>query len=434
MSEKLKLSTKAQLALQLLENWENKNTVYNFEKIYGAGYFHEPRITNCIYLMNLEDDFKAVINKQFYEIAETGDGGTYALWNYPELQSEPPVIYFETDGDFKMVAPSLEAFASMFSLDEYLEEAYVSFEDIYEYYDLEDEEEAERLFIKAFKQYQKKISSLFDVKTLEEYRIEMNQHKNFKDWYKYIEKNGKDSKGKIGRNYHDEIEEHYEKNLTIYEETKVDLLAEISKKPTGNLYFKLAENEENLIKINHDQRDIYLEKGLEIEPNNIALLKKYAEQTKHFKAKKAIELYTRLIKISPNPKEFYSDIAYAYRNDNQPLKALEFYQKDIIENPISYGTYSQDYIIDICKELKSKDATNILEETLSSVVNKNTYLVLYQLYFKQKNYKKALEHGLNYIKLSNERTYYYISKALGSNLEEEIIKNIKIVKNAIDKV
>jgi len=198
-----KLSTKAQQALQVLENWEEKNTVFNFEKIYTVAYFHKPKIANCCYLMNLDDDFKAIINKQFYEIAETGEGGTYALWNYPELQGEPPVIYFETDGDFKMVAASLEAFASMFALDEYLEkEGYVDFQDICEYYDLNDDDEAKKLFKKAVKQYQKTISSLFKLKALEEYLIDMNQHKNFTDWYTYIEENGKDTKGKIGGNYH----------------------------------------------------------------------------------------------------------------------------------------------------------------------------------------------------------------------------------------
>ena len=200
MTEKFNLSTKAQLALQILENWESRDTVFNFEKIYGAAYFHTPRVIDHTYLMNLEDNLKATINKQFYEIAETGDGGAYALWHYPELEGEPPVIYFETDGNIEMVAPSLEAFAVMFSLDEYLDEFYVDFEDIYEYYNLEDEEEAERLFTKEFKQYQKRISSLFEVKSSEAYRIEMNRHKNFKDWYKEIIETQKHSKGKLGGN------------------------------------------------------------------------------------------------------------------------------------------------------------------------------------------------------------------------------------------
>ncbi|PID47128.1 MAG: hypothetical protein CR967_05745 [Proteobacteria bacterium] len=39
------------------------------------------------------------------------------------------------------------------------------------------------------------------MKTFEDYMLDMNQHKNFRDWYEYVEENNKDTKGKIGDNY-----------------------------------------------------------------------------------------------------------------------------------------------------------------------------------------------------------------------------------------
>jgi len=173
------------------------------------------------------------------------------------------------------------------------------------------------------------------------------------------------------------------------------------------LYLELAKNEKILDKIDYKQIDAYLEKGLEIAPNDIEFLTEYAKLVKYDKPKKAIELYSKLIEISPNPADFYKDIAYVYKGENKNLKALEFYQKEIIANPDSH-TYSQDYIVDICKELKSKDAITILEETLTHGINKNTNYVLYELYFKKENYKKALENALNYIEYSEDEANRYV--------------------------
>lgn len=92
----MKLSTKSTIALQLLQllqNWENEDNVYNFDSLQNIQGFQNPKLTDCCYLMNANDAIKTVLNTQFYEIASTGEGGTYALWNYPELKEEPPVVF-----------------------------------------------------------------------------------------------------------------------------------------------------------------------------------------------------------------------------------------------------------------------------------------------------------------------------------------------------
>ncbi len=225
----MKLSTKASKALQILQNWEDDYNIYNFDSLQNIQGFQTPKLADCCYLMNADEDVKEIINTQFYEIATTGEGGTYALWNYPELQGEPPVVFFGSDGHYSMIAPSLEALAGLFTMNLFLfpevendttpvwqkwRKWHPDLEEIKEDYGFETVEEAKEELLKKIQELKTIMESHFELKTFEDYMWDMNQHKNFRDWYEYVEENNKDTVGVIGDNY---------KIKTLLRKTKSDI-------------------------------------------------------------------------------------------------------------------------------------------------------------------------------------------------------------------
>ena len=345
-----------------------------------------------------------------------GTGSSYAMWiqeGNTDLE-KAPIIFYGSEGEIEIVAQNLKDLLKILSWG--AEAIYFCHfndnDDDDEDYDYYKEFLGYRTNFLKFRKWMQdtlnikpvSIEALIANETDESEEVnalvkkaKKKYQKTFDKWqYQFYR-----SQEEIDKEYAVKYEEKYHK-------IKKDLLAKISKKPTGDLYLELAKNEDLLEDINHDQKDAYLEKGLEIEPNHIEILKMYANRIEFSNPKKSVELYTRLLEIHPKPAKFYSKIAYVYKRDNKKLKAIEFYQKDIIENPKSYGTYSQDYIVDICKKLKSKDAITVLEDSLSHGINANTHLVLYKLYYNKKNYQKALENVLNYIEHSDEQAHNYI--------------------------
>jgi len=348
-----------------------------------------------------------------------GTGSSYAMWiqeGNTNLE-EAPIIFYGSEGEIEIVAQNLKELIKILS---WGTEA-IGF---YHYADNDDDDE-DYDYYKQFLEYRPNFLKfrkwMKETLAIEPVNID-ELIANEADESEEVKKIVRDAKKKYQKAFDNWQYQFYRSEEAInkeyaakreaeYRKIKKELLSKIAKNPTADLYLKLAGNEKLLEKVNHKQINAYLEKGLGLEPNHIEILKMYADRTKYSKPKKSIELYTKLIKIAPKPAEFYSNIAYAYEEDNKSLKAIEFYRKDIIANPDSYGTYSQDYIVDICKELKSKDAIAILEESLSHKINANTYLVLYKLYFNKKNYPKALENALNYIEHSNEQAHNYMSIA-----------------------
>ena len=213
----MKLSTKAEKALQILQDWEGKYNIYNFDKLQTIQGFQKPTVADCCYLMKVKDATKKIINTQFFEIATTGEGGTYALWEYPELEGEPPVVFFGSDGHYAMIAPSMEAFAGLFALNKFLfpeidnnktsvwqewRKWHPDLEELKASYTLNSAEEANDELQKKIDQYKKTYTGSFELKTFEAYMLEMNQHKNFRNWYEYLEANNKETTGEIGGNYY----------------------------------------------------------------------------------------------------------------------------------------------------------------------------------------------------------------------------------------
>ena len=198
-------------------------------------------------------------------------------------------------------------------------------------------------------------------------------------------------------------------------------MAQITKKPTAKTYLKLAENENLLEEVNYKEREKYHKQALELEPENQEVLQKLAEENQYDNPKIAIEYYMKLISLSKTPEEYYGDIASVYEDSKQYIKAIEFYKKSILSGHDGYEGAYQEYIIDICKKIKSKDGIKILEETLEVKPNFQTYKVLYKYYLKKKKKKKVLENALNYIEHSDEQSHNFIS--LGEKLfKKELYK------------
>jgi len=413
---------------QTLENFKKKFAPYTLPKtlvefIKFTDKYGNENFAESFYLKDkVDEDFYGLLSEieeqkrkeyiaKMVIFAGTDALGVYAMWiqdNNADLE-KAPIIFYSSEGEITIIAQNLKELIKILSFGvdviyfgHYFDEDEEGNED-YDYY---------KTFLVQnpnFLKFRKWMQNTLNIKPVniddliageEEYSEEVDAlvekakekyKKAFEKWQKKFYK----TQQEIDREYIEKCEKEYYK-------TKKELLAQIAQKPTGDLYLKLAENEDLLEDLNHDQIDAYLENGLEIEPNNIEILQMYADQ-KFDDPKKAIELYSKLIEIHPKPETFYSNIASAYRSDKKNLKAIVFYRKDIIENPNSYSTFSQDYIVEICKELKSKDAITILEESLSHKINANTYLVLYKLYFNKKNYQKAVAYALNYIKHSNEQ-------------------------------
>ncbi len=345
-----------------------------------------------------------------------GTGARYAFWftDGNTDKNKAPIICYGSEGQIDLVAENIKDLIKMLSYGcEVMDGTF--YHGIYE----EDYEDYDnylaymltyRPHFLTFREWMKETLGIKPVSIKNLKNNKGGESKKIEKLHKKALKKYKKAFDKWQHQFYPSDEElnkaHYDKKQTIYEQTKAELLDEIAKKPTGDLYLKLAENETILEEINHEQMLSYFEKGLEIAPNHIDLLIKYTKKLTFSSPERAAELYTKLIQIHPEPKKFYSDIAFVYKQNNDLEKALKYYQKDIISNPDSYGTYSQDYLVEICKKLKKK-AIPILEETLKEGTNKGTYKVLYKQYFKKENYEKALENVLKYIKHSDEQAHNY---------------------------
>ena len=353
-----------------------------------------------------DHDMTDYFEDQFIEFAAEDDGSSFCLWFYEGLVGEPPVVYIGTDYEFCTVAPSMEDFICLKILNDEPSLFETKPKEIWEelYLDEEDEPEIYNDVLKLKKVASSVIENCRDRKSILK---DFKMHPKFHKWVKKVEK--KD----------EALERENKFGGKTYEEVKSNLLTELSKKATGDLYLKLIENEETLKDRDYEQISSYLEKALETEPNNIEVLEKYVNENinhKSFKINsskynKANEIYTRLIELHTNPIPFYKGIASWYRKNGDLDSALQYYEKDLLEydaNDDSFvpysDSYSQEQIMDICEELKSKDGLKILEETVERTPNKETYKVLYKQYCNKKEYKKAFENALNIIEYGDETT------------------------------
>jgi len=107
----IRASEKAIEILNLLNEWEKKEELYNLElqefELYDE--FEE--------LEYLDEwfgfDYKSQYEDRFLAFANDGTGGELALWFYPDLTGEPPVIFTGSEGETNLIAGSLEDFVCL---------------------------------------------------------------------------------------------------------------------------------------------------------------------------------------------------------------------------------------------------------------------------------------------------------------------------------
>lgn len=104
----MKISTATRSSLELLTKWGDGEQIYNLYKFRDMelhGSFEECEL--------VEEWFEDGIRDKGYDFLEFGynrAGDPFALWVYPELTGEPPVVLLDSDGEVELLAPSLTDF------------------------------------------------------------------------------------------------------------------------------------------------------------------------------------------------------------------------------------------------------------------------------------------------------------------------------------
>ncbi|SCZ71519.1 hypothetical protein SAMN04488118_11240 [Epibacterium ulvae] len=201
--------------LEFVQTWCETQHVYDLDRVQSVNSIFMPRLNDCCYAMSVPEDLKKVLSLQFYEFAQDGEGGQYALWCYPELAGDPPVVFFSADGHYSMVAPSLPAFFALMALDQYMFPSvdkstervwqtrsnwHPDLAELRNDHSLETLQDTRIAFDTSLKEFHNGLSMLFDIKEANLYLEQMQEHKNFREWYQYVEVNHKDTVGKIGGN------------------------------------------------------------------------------------------------------------------------------------------------------------------------------------------------------------------------------------------
>jgi hypothetical protein len=106
----LKLDKKTSKILKFLKQWQDDKHLYDFQYIHSME-FHDGEwltILNDTYFG--EKDLTPYFKDRFWSFAVDGGGGEYALWFYPGLDKEAPVVFFGSEGEMEMLAASMEEF------------------------------------------------------------------------------------------------------------------------------------------------------------------------------------------------------------------------------------------------------------------------------------------------------------------------------------
>jgi len=100
-------------------DWHKDENAFKVSDFYGVEFVKEIEIFEW---KKYFPDYSSHLDKfkdKFYTIAVDGAGGNYVLWYYPQLQTNPPVILFDSEGGIKFIANSYQEFLYSFVNDEY---------------------------------------------------------------------------------------------------------------------------------------------------------------------------------------------------------------------------------------------------------------------------------------------------------------------------
>ena len=190
----INISIKTQSSLELLTRWgegEQVYSLYNFRDMELHGSFEK-----CDLAEEWFGDSFRENGYDFLEFGYTRAGDLFALWIYPELKGEPPVVLLDSDGEVELLAPSLTDFLCLLtdeqSISSEVEDGRTSWYKIYkhQYKEISDEnvffENSEKVEIKIkleMKSLRSKISKIQECRSVSNIIKDFKRHPNFKKWF-----------------------------------------------------------------------------------------------------------------------------------------------------------------------------------------------------------------------------------------------------------
>jgi len=173
----MKLTDKTKACNEILTKWADGSQVYSLYE-HKDMEFHGSFIECEIVEEWFGEDFREK-GYDFLEFAYTRSGDPYALWIYPELKGEPPVVLLDSDGEIELLAPSLGDFLCLLTdldcVSGKIDDENLSWYNIYETVTETMKQEMESL--------REEISKVEACRPLSEIVTDFNLHPNFKVWF-----------------------------------------------------------------------------------------------------------------------------------------------------------------------------------------------------------------------------------------------------------
>ncbi len=190
----MKLSTETSSALDILKQWNESDTIYSLDEFRDLE-MHD-RLVKCELM---EEWFDHKVKEEGYDFLEFGynrAGDPYALWIYPGLKGEPPVVFLDGDGEVAMLAPSLGDFLYLLTdkdcCEGKIDNQKLSWYTIYKFQYKERVEDDHRFatiddvkaaFNIALEDLRKQISTRISPRSTTEIIEAFNRHPDFAQWF-----------------------------------------------------------------------------------------------------------------------------------------------------------------------------------------------------------------------------------------------------------
>ena len=190
----MNISAKTQSSLELLTKWGDGEQTYNLYK------FRDMELHGSFEECELVDEwFGDGIRENGYDFLEFGynrAGDPYALWFYPELVGEPPVVLLDSDGDVKLLAPSLTDFLCLLTDEQAITGNIESEKTVwynipnYQYKEISEEnndfespDEVTTKVIKEINELRSEISKIQECHNVSDIIKDFDRHPNFEKWF-----------------------------------------------------------------------------------------------------------------------------------------------------------------------------------------------------------------------------------------------------------
>jgi len=201
-TKRLKIqSYKNYKALDFISQWEDE--VYEEDLLYNIELIHEFVLDdgdNNFLDYWFEEKISQKDKDSIEVFAQTGEGGYFAYWNYEQLLGDAPIVFFSSDGEYNMIASSIDDLVCLFATNRqlYAEDTQgdvwqdtdwsYQIEDILndEEYNFDSIEEIKEKFFKDIHRYTEFISYKYEIKDAKKYIKNMKKHPSFRKWVENI--------------------------------------------------------------------------------------------------------------------------------------------------------------------------------------------------------------------------------------------------------